>query len=67
MAPEQLTISTNPALPGYWPSLASASAEIVRRKRMRSGRVQPGSLAVPGLTPPVVARRRDASLGDPPR
>jgi EAL domain-containing protein (putative c-di-GMP-specific phosphodiesterase class I) len=63
MAAPQLTVVRDPALPSFWPSLTSASAQIQRRQRSRAGRVQSGFPAAIGRTAsaPVRDRRIDRS------
>lgn len=66
MAPQTLTLGLNPKLPGFWPSIASASAQLAGRRRSqlrRSGRT--GNPAVLGRPSPDVLHHGsiDRSLG----
>jgi len=54
----ELTNDGNPSLPSFWPSIASASAQLSRRRRA-AGRVRFASPAVLGpASPGFVSHRR---------
>jgi len=67
MAAEVVTIEGNAALASFWPSIASASAQIRRRRHSQRGQVQSGNPAVAVLGPPVLLghRRLDRSARGP--
>ena len=58
----ELTIDGNPSLPSFWPSIASASEQLSRRRRS-GGRVRSANPAVLGLASPAFVghRRPDRS------
>lgn len=54
MATQGHTIDGKPSYASFWPSIAAASAQLSQRRFPRSGRVQSGNPAVPGLASPGV-------------
>jgi hypothetical protein len=55
MTPQQIVFVGNPRLAAYWPSIASASADLRRARSPRIGQVSAGHPAVPGMDSPVQA------------
>ena len=55
---EVLTIHGKRSYASFWPSIAAASAQLSQRRYARSGRVQSGNPAVPGLASPGFIGRR---------
>ena len=55
MTPQQIVFVGNPRLAAYWPSIASASANLRRTRHPQVGRASAGNPAVPGLSSPVQA------------
>lgn len=66
MAPEVVTIEGNAALASFWPSIASASAQLSRRRRS-AGRVLSTNPAVLGLASPGFVGNRGPDRSPAPR
>ena len=52
MAPQVLTTEGKTSYASFWPSIASASTQLSRRRHPHPGRMRSGNPAVPGLAPP---------------